>query len=213
MQGHYVIHYDSMSSVLSSKGKRASLTDRRNELSRQLILDAAIGMLERASVRELSVRGVAREANISERTVFRYFPTRDDLLDAVADAVRIRLDLPPPPTTLDGLFAAPRQLYARFEETSNLTRAALHSELFHRMRETQARARWKAVQELVARIAPRRSVNERRIAAANIRYYLAASTWYYFRFYFGFALEETIQCAETAIHLTVEGLARPKRST
>lgn len=193
---------------MSSRKKHTSLPERRNELSRQLILDAAIRVLERASVGELSVRGVAKEANVSERTVFRYFPTRDHFLDAVADVVRTRLALPPPPTTLDELLVAPRRLYARFEETSSLTRAALHSELFHRMRETQARERWQAVQELVAQIAPRRSVRERRIAAANIRYYLAASTWFYFRFYFEFALEETIECAETAIRLSVERLAR-----
>ena len=111
-----------------------------------------------------------------------------------------------PKATREALLAAPRALYARFEATANLTRAALHTELFHRMRETQAQARWKAVQRLVDELAPRKSERQRRIAAANIRYYLAASSWHYFRFYFGFSLEETIECAETAIGQTLAGL-------
>lgn len=189
-----------------STGKIVKLADRHADLTRQAILDAAVAMLERSSVSELTVRAVAKQANISERTVFRYFATREEFLDAVADVVRARLALPPPPTTKEELRAAPRALYTRFEAVPNLTKAALHSELFHRMRETQARARWKAVQELVERLAPRRSERQRRIAAANIRYYLAASSWHYFRFYFGFSLEDTIACAETAIQQSLAGL-------
>jgi len=74
------------------------------------------------------------------------------------------------------------------------------------MRETQARARWTAVQAIVDGAAPRRSARERKLAAANIRFYLAASAWHYFRFYFGFSLEDSIACAETAIRQSLEGL-------
>ena len=193
-----------------STGKVLKLADRHSGLTRQAILDAAVGMLERSTVSELTVRAVAKQANISERTVFRYFASREEFLDAVADAVRARFALPPPPTTREQLLAAPRALYTRFEAVASLTKAALHSELFHRMRETQARARWKAVRELVDQIAPRKPEGQRRIAAANIRYYLAASSWYYFRFYFGFSLEDTIACAETAIRQSLEGLTRAK---
>ena len=191
-----------MSSVVST------LADRRNDLTRKLILDAALETLERSSVGELTVRAVARHANISERTVFRYFPTREEFLDAIAEALRARFDLPPPPETLDELLAAPRALYTRFDAVRSLAMAALHSELFHRMRETQAKARWMAVRKLIDEAAPDRGDRERRIAAANIRYYLAASTWHYYRSYFNFTLDETIACAETAIRDALAGLGR-----
>ena len=191
-----------------STTKIASLADRRNDLTRQVILDAALETLERASVGDLTVRGVAKHANISERTVFRYFASRDEFLDAVAEAVRTRMALPPPPQNLEELRAAPRALYAAFEHKRNLVRAALHSELFDRMRETQAKARWFAIRTLVDAAAPEASDRARRIAAANIRYFLAASTWHYYRFYFGFSLDETIACAETAIQQALDGLTR-----
>src|SRR4051812_48102399 len=152
-----------------------SLAERQSDLTRQLILEAAIDTLERGSVDDLTVRAVAKRANIAERTVFRYFASRDEFLDAVAGQVRDKLRLPPPPQTLHELAAAPRLLYERFEATANLTKAALHTDLFHRMRETQAKARWTAVRKLVDDMAPRRPERDRRIAAANIRYYLAAS--------------------------------------
>lgn len=196
-----------------STGKILRLADRHSDLTRQVILDAALAMLERGGVAELTVRAVAKHAHISERTVFRYFATREDFLDAVADALRARFALPDPPRDRDELLAMPRALYARFEAVSRLTRAALHTELFHRMRETLARSRWNAVQDIVDRLAPRRAERERRIAAANIRFYLAASSWHYFRFYFGFSLEDTIACAETAIRQTLDALARKAEAT
>lgn len=184
------------------------LSTLRNDLTRKLILDAALDALEHSSVGELTVRNVARRAKVSERTVFRYFATREEFLDAIAEAVRARFDLPPPPQTLEELLAAPRALYTRFDAVASLTQAALHSELFHRMRETQAKARWLAVRKIVDEAAPDRPERERRIAAANIRYYLAASTWHYYRFYFNFSLEDTIACAEAAIRDALSALGR-----
>jgi hypothetical protein len=44
--------------------------------------------------------------------------------------------------------------------------------------------------------------------SANIRYFLSAATWQYYRFVFRFSLEETIACADTAIGQALGGLAR-----
>jgi AcrR family transcriptional regulator len=171
-----------------------------------VILDAAVGLLERAPVNELSVRAVARHANISERTVFRYFATRDDLLDAVANEVSRRLDLPPHPSSVEELLAYPEAAYARFEATVALTKAALHSELYHRIRSADADRRGAAIRALIDRAAPTRSEHERKLAAANIRYYLIASTWHYYRFYFGLSLEDSVECARLAIAQALQGL-------
>jgi len=148
---------------------------------------------------------------MSERTIYRYFATREQFLDAVAQEVRQRIDLPPNPTSVDELLAYPALLFGRFEAKRALTRAALHGELFGRMQNTQARERWTAVQRIVDTVAPRRSVRDRRMAAANIRYFLAATTWNYYREYFGFSLEETSQSATQAIRATLDLLVPPVR--
>jgi len=187
----------------------ATLSDRRNDLTRALILDAAIEMLERASVSELTIRAVAKHANISERTVFRYYASREEFLGAITAEMRSRLDLPPPPASIEELKTAARTLYQGFESKPNLTKAALHSEIFDRMRELQGGERWMAISRLVQVSAPEAGEQDRKIAAANIRYYLSASTWHYYRFYFGFSLEESIACAETAIGQALAGIGKP----
>ena len=75
-----------------------SLAARHADLTQRVILDSAVELLERASVNELSMRAIAKQAGISERTVFRYFANRDELLDAIALEVSRRFELPPHPT-------------------------------------------------------------------------------------------------------------------
>lgn len=186
----------------------ATLKDRQLALTRELILDAAIDLLEHGAVQELTMRSVSRRANLAERTIFRHFASRDDLLDALAAEVSTRLELPALPASAGELPAVPRALYRAFEARANLTRAALHSELFDRIRQTTASARWRAVQALVDAHAPHRSERDRRLAAANIRFLLAATSWHYYRFYFGFSLTDSIAAAELLIRQTVDGLER-----
>jgi hypothetical protein len=89
---------------------------------------------------------------------------------------------------------------------ARLTKASLHSELFHRIRNRVAQTRWVAVRKLVDEFASRASERQRRIAAANIRYYLTATSWHYYRFYMGLGLEDTIACAEAAIGQTLASI-------
>jgi AcrR family transcriptional regulator len=185
-----------------------SLIDRHTEATQKLILASAIELLERASVSELTVRAVAKHAGMSERTVFRYFASRDAFLDAVAAEVVRNLQTPAPPAEIAGLPEYPRLLYARFEEKIDLVRSALHTEVFKRIHDTVARERWQAVRALIDARAGHRSARDRKIAAANILYYLAASTWHYYRFHFGFTLAESVESARTAIRLTVGNIMR-----
>jgi AcrR family transcriptional regulator len=184
----------------------ASLADRRNDMTLRLILDAAIDLLEQGGVRELTMRAAAKRANISERTVFRYFATRDEFLDAIAEAARARMNLPAPPRNMSELREAPRVLYAALEAKQKLVVAGLHSELRDRIREAAARTRWKAVRRLIDEYAPASDAAERKIVAANVCFYLGATTWHYYRFYFRMSPEETVASAERAIGLAITSL-------
>ena len=195
-------------STTSNAAPLPTLADRHHELTRRLILDAAVHVLEQSSVAELTARAVARQAQVSERTVFRYYPTREEFLDAIALEVRRRLALPAPPATLEELMDAPRLLYAGFEARQPLIKAALHTEIYQRMRQLQNQARAEAIDGLLAQHAARRDERDRRLASANIRYHLTATSWHYYRFYFGLSAEDTVACAEAVIRQTLDGLLR-----
>jgi AcrR family transcriptional regulator len=185
----------------------ATLSQRHSDLTQELILAAAIDLLEHSSVAELTVRDVAQRANISARTVFRYFPTRDEFLDAIAAEVIRNLNLPPHPATIEELLNLPDALYRTFEAKTSLTKAALHSELFDRIRSAPAQQRWIAVGKLLDQHAAKATPRERKLAVANIRFFLSATAWHYYRFYFGFSLSDTIAAADAAIRQTLNGVA------
>jgi AcrR family transcriptional regulator len=183
-----------------------TLAERQSDFTQRLILHAAVELLEHASVGELTVRDVAARANISERTVFRYFATRDAFLDAIAAEVIANLDMPPHPQTVKELLQFPAALYASFEAKASLVKAALHSELFDRIRSAPAQQRWLAVRKLVDREASGAPERRRKLAATNIRFYLSATTWHYYRFYFGFSPPDTVDSAVMAIEQSLAGL-------
>ncbi len=186
--------------------KSATLSEKRNDLTRKLIMESAYALLRTASVSALTVRAVAQQAGMSERTVFRYFPSRESLLDAVAAQLLAEMAVPAPPASLQALLEAPAALYRAFEARADLTRALLHSDLVERARALQASSRWKAVAGLLEAAAPAIAIDARRMAVANICYHLSASSWHYYRFQFGFSLDEAIVCSRAAVGQTLAGV-------
>lgn len=57
-----------------------TLWDRNRQLASREILDAALRLFVEQGYEETPVAQIAREAGVSERTLFRYFGTKEDLL-------------------------------------------------------------------------------------------------------------------------------------
>lgn len=185
----------------------SSLKELHADLTRELILKAAVELMEADhSVIEVTARAAAKQAGVSERTVFRHFATREELLDGVAQTVAGKLCTPAPPETLEDLMTFPERLVARFEANPNLTRAAIHTEIYPRIIDTAAKARWRGIQKVISRNFPGASKNRAKLAAANIRFLLGASTWNYYRTIFGFSAQETIEAMRIGIEDALVGL-------
>jgi AcrR family transcriptional regulator len=174
-------------------------TASRIDLTRRIIVEAAVGLLERESLREVTMRAVAQGSGISERTIFRYFKSHGDLLDAVAGEVTRRFSFPPDATSVSELIAYSEALYARYEQVAALTRSTVHSDLRSRMHQSVWRSRYAMVRAIVDRAAPNAVARERKIAITNIAYYLTASTWDYLRTYFDLSPGDAVACARTAV--------------
>ncbi|WP_338429827.1 helix-turn-helix domain-containing protein [Synechococcus elongatus] len=185
----------------------ASLIERHTDATQKLILSSAIELLEKLSINQLTVRAVAKHAHISERTIFRYYASREEFLDAVAIALQDYLHIPAPPNSIEDLSGYARLLYQGFEEKAEFVKSSLHTELFERMRRGLGIERGQAIQSIIQACAPDRSDRDRKIVAGQIRYYLSASTWHYYRFHYGFSLEETIAAADLAIRLALQEIS------
>jgi AcrR family transcriptional regulator len=70
---------------------RPGLRERKKEATRRLIADTARGLFAERGFDAVTVADVARAADVAEKTVFNYFPTKEDLFYSDMEAFEERL--------------------------------------------------------------------------------------------------------------------------
>ena len=69
----------------SATGAPTTLWERTRQLASQEILDTALRLFTEQGYDETTIAQIAREAGVSQRTLFRYFGTKEDLLGGGQD--------------------------------------------------------------------------------------------------------------------------------
>jgi AcrR family transcriptional regulator len=105
-----------------------SLREQQADVARTRILSAVVELLERGRAEELTMPSVAATAGISLRTVYRYYATREQLLEAAARWIGDELFAHPHPADLDDVADAFRADCADFDERPGLVRAMAMSD-------------------------------------------------------------------------------------
>jgi|SRR4051812_14777657 AcrR family transcriptional regulator len=122
-----------------------SLREQHAEATRERILAAVAGLLERGEAEDLTMPGVAKASGISLRTVYRYYPTRDELLEAAGRWIGDELLRHPYPETLDDVAELFRVGCRDFDEHPGLVRALALSQLGQSVRGYRRRERLQAI--------------------------------------------------------------------
>ncbi len=105
----------------------STLRDEQLERTRARILDAAVALLADETLQEMTIPLVARRAGVSVRTVYRHFPVKETLVDAVAARVDGQFGPEPFPPSVDQLRELAPALFASFDVNVDLLRAARSS--------------------------------------------------------------------------------------
>src|SRR3990172_10624059 len=101
----------------------SSLRERQMEETRVAIFQATAEQLADLGATEFNIPRLAEAAGISIRTVYRYFPTRDDLLEAFAVWLDAQVGSVEPPADIESLLAAPEEVFPAFDEREALIRS------------------------------------------------------------------------------------------
>ena len=124
-----------------------SLRDQHAQATRERILGAVADLLEKGDVDEPTMPDVARASGVSLRTIYRYYPTRDDLLEAAGRWIGEELLEHPFPSTLDEVADLYQEGVRDFDERPELVRALAFSQLGRRVRDHRRRERLEAVRQ------------------------------------------------------------------
>lgn len=177
---------------------------RRIPSTRQAILDAVAELLLERNGADFSVREVAERSGLTHRTVYRYFPRREDLLGAGADHYD-GLEEPPAavasiPEWIDSAAEHFAQVEAAFDTHHRLLVALLAARFPH---DDEPIARRDAPYwELFRREHPHLGDEEALKAFATLRHTLSATSYVICRLKFGLApaaVTESLQVAARSL--------------
>src|SRR4051794_12265480 len=118
-----------------------TLREQHAEATRVRILSAVADLLEDGRADELTMPDVAASSGVSLRTVYRYYPTRDQLLEAAGRWIGDELLRHPYPRTLDEAAELFRVGCTDFDERPGLVRALALSQLGREVRGYRRRER------------------------------------------------------------------------
>jgi len=108
------------------------LRERKKQQTRDRLIEAAFALFDERGYDNVSTAEIAAQADVSERTFFRYFPSKDCVIFPDADEQRLHVEelvanLPPTMSVVEGLREALRTISEEFQESQEqqLARARL----------------------------------------------------------------------------------------
>jgi AcrR family transcriptional regulator len=182
--------------------RRSSLRDQQVDLTRELIMRAFQGLLQNDHPDAITFPQVAEAAGVSLRTVYRYFPTRAELLQSAAAWFReftdgVRWDDPRSVRDLSGVLP---QMGRLFDEHTNVFRALADHEL-----EEPRRA---AVAAAVAEVSGNLPADEARRAEAILGHIRSGRAWLVLHDHYGLTGDEIVSALDWAASTLLEDVRR-----
>jgi AcrR family transcriptional regulator len=154
-----------------------SLRTRQAALARQAIFDALVRHLEAGDADDIPMEELAREAGVSRRTLYRYFPSRADLLAAAGDWIRAEALQLPVDIGDEGIAESFRAAAARMQQRPRLARALLRTQTGRAVRGSTRAERVKAIRKAVRGEVPGLAKREVERAAAVLGLLCSSNAW------------------------------------
>jgi AcrR family transcriptional regulator len=186
-----------------------TLREQHAELTRELILRALAELLQNERAGEFSMADVARKAGVSLRTVYRHFPTREELLAAATDWIDARIfgDVPFD-ETVDDLPKLFRYACEQWEQYPTLARAMARSQAGQSARSDRRGERLARIHRALTEVTNELPDEEKRRAVAVLGYLENVLAWVTMREATGLESGEVEEAIEWAMRTLIEDLRR-----
>jgi AcrR family transcriptional regulator len=191
--------------------RSVSLREQYAAATRERILSAVADLVERGELEELTVPAVAEASGVSLRTIYRYYPTREDLMEAAGRWIGDELLKHPYPRDLDEVADLFEAGCRDFDERPGLARAMALSQLGQRVRGYRRRERLEAIGRALREEVGGVDEQELRHAEAVLAYLHNIIAYTVLREECGMSGEEIGRAIAWAIRTLVEDLRRKDR--
>jgi AcrR family transcriptional regulator len=182
------------------------------EHTRARILDAVGAEITRGALHELSMEAVARRARVSARTVYRYFPTKDDLLTAFWDWFLDQLGVGDDPVSADELPDFVDRLFEMFGRQEPLMRGFIASRAGAEARRASFPRRRRQIERSLESLTDKMDRADARLALAALHLCYSANSWLTMRDMWGLSSAEAGRAAAWAMRVLLSELRRNPKS-
>jgi TetR/AcrR family transcriptional regulator of autoinduction and epiphytic fitness len=192
--------------------RSVTLRDRLAERTRELIIEAMAASLGETGPFEFSIFEIARRAGVSPRTIYRHFPTREDMFEALTELVESRLGFAGSfPGDADAVVEALPKLFDAFDANEELMLAQRQTEFGRAAREHGRKSRGMRLQKVIDELAPARPEAEREAMAAACHCLGSIEAWYWLRADLGSDPRRSNGAAAWALRALLDAVADPDR--
>jgi AcrR family transcriptional regulator len=185
----------------------------QKERTGHLILAAVATILNRADLAAVTIAEVAQVAEVTDRTVYRHFSTREELLRAfwswqLQQAAGERVTTP---QTLPALLETVQRLFASLDSSEGVIRAMLASPEGRDIRLQTNRARHDHMLAFVEALLPELPAHERHSLASGIVVVSSVMSWMFMRDHCGYDGVRAGEAAAYAVQSMIEAAQRRSR--
>ena len=174
-----------MNSTEPKRKYSSSIREAHLEHTRQAILRALSDLLSKEGLQELSIRKLSHYSGISIRTIYRHFPNKTALLDAVAAWVQQTITGPnfeyANPRTPEDLIQRMIFKFGRYDANPELVRAQIFSQAGRSVREHGAAARKRMFEQCLNDAFGNADPRTKKELVALCYFLMSADAWQHFR--------------------------------
>jgi len=189
-----------------------SLRQRHADLTRELILRTVAELLEEGTASDLAVPEVARRSGVSLRTVYRHFPTREELLAAAGEWIGVNILR----ATIPEVIAEVPQRYAEnaalWDEHPNLVQAMALTRGGNSVRSIRRRERLEKLREALREVTDGLPEAEAQQAFAVFAYLNSMLAWVTMREEAGLDGKQVGAAVAWAMRVLIDDLRRRQRA-
>ena len=182
------------------------------EHTRTRILEAVGATFGRGELDGLSIEAVAALARVSARTVYRHFPTKDDLLWAFWAWFLRQTHIPDEPLTPEELPLFVERLYRMFDEHESLVRGFVTSGTGAQVRRASFPRRRQQLENALDSLTRKMQPADVPLALAVVHLFSSVASWQTMRDLWGLDGPEAGRAAAWGMRVILDELRRNPRS-
>jgi AcrR family transcriptional regulator len=179
-------------------------------LTEERIMKGLSGLLTNGD--EVTFRALSRASGVPERTLYRYYPSREALLAAFWTWLNDRLGMPAPPKSPQDLIASIAGIFAAFAADEPLIRAMLHDPQGRATRLAHGEARRARLRNALQPVLAPLEATARRRLLVSIHALISAAGWETMRDYGRVSSPEAADAAQWAVATLIAEAGRRLKS-